>query len=278
MRPLNFKKYQELNDALKDAFLEGVPTYWYRGNNPNFGDLLTEYIFKFKKINVTWEHSDTAKLVGIGSIIEHLPIISNAIVLGAGCLYGNTRRYLDQNHICAVRGKLTANQIGLKRDVIIGDPGLLLDQIFTDDIKKVYTVGIVPHYVDKLDLRIQKIYHKYKDNVLVIDVQKPDIMETVNLIKSCSTILSSSLHGLVTAISFGIPTAWVKLSNNVLGNGFKFHDFYTAFDKQVVPKTITGHESLQDLQDMCDDSPKNLVNIKINLEVAFQRARMLLNN
>ena len=46
---------------------------------------------------------------------------------------------------------------------------------------------------------------------------------------SCETIASSSLHGLIAADSFHIPNLWIKLSNRIIGNDFKYHDYYSSY-------------------------------------------------
>ena len=42
-------------------------------------------------------------------------------------------------------------------------------------------------------------------------------------------VLSSSLHGLVAADSFGVPNRHIVLSHKPKGDGFKFDDYYSAY-------------------------------------------------
>jgi hypothetical protein len=53
--------------------------------------------------------------------------------------------------------------------------------------------------------------------------------DVVGAIAGCDFVLSSSLHGLVVADSFGIPNAWLRVSDRQRGEGFKYRDYYAAF-------------------------------------------------
>jgi hypothetical protein len=54
---------------------------------------------------------------------------------------------------------------------------------------------------------------------------------------SCRRIISSSLHGIIFAHAFDIPAAWVKISPRVIGDGFKFFDYYSSigFQQEEIP-------------------------------------------
>ena len=138
--------------------------------------------------------------------------------------------------IHALRGEKTRKHLCkiLKRDIkcVLADPGLLSSKIVETCDKK-YSIGIVPHYVDK-DEKIFKEMLDYYPNSKFIDVQnKPE--DVIKEISQCEYIISTSLHGLIIADSYGIPNCWCEISDKILGNRFKFHDYFSSFgtDREV---------------------------------------------
>jgi pyruvyltransferase len=111
---------------------------------------------------------------------------------------------------------------GIECPDIYGDPALLLPSIFNLKVEKKYKVGIVPHFVDQKNnwVRLQSV----REDVLIIDVYEP-VEKVIADMLSCRSILSSSLHGLIVADAYEIPSLWVKLSDKVKGKGFKFRDY-----------------------------------------------------
>ena len=51
----------------------------------------------------------------------------------------------------------------------------------------------------------------------------------IRQIAECRFILSSSLHGLIIADSMGIPNLHVEFGDRLLGDGYKFDDYYSAY-------------------------------------------------
>ena len=168
-------------------------------------------------------------LVGIGSILHHVPDSYGGYIWTSGFGFSNNNKTFLNAKVIAVRGKETLKRINCinKDKVILGDGGLLCYLFKNDTVKKKYKLGIIPHYIDKNNSIVKNIVDKCKD-IKIIDICGcENVMEDI---QCCEYIISSSLHGLITADSFSIPNAWVKLSNNVGGNGFKFKDYYSVFD------------------------------------------------
>jgi hypothetical protein len=66
----------------------------------------------------------------------------------------------------------------------------------------------------------------------VIDLRLDEdntIEKIIDKIKSCRCTISSSLHGFIVTHAYGIPGTWCKFSNNVIGDGFKFIDYLSAY-------------------------------------------------
>ncbi len=73
---------------------------------------------------------------------------------------------------------------------------------------------------------------RQRDDVNVIDITA-GLLEVIDQVTRCDFILSSSLHGLVIADAYGVPSRWVKLSDRPKGDGFKYGDHYSAIGRGV---------------------------------------------
>ena len=49
-------------------------------------------------------------------------------------------------------------------------------------------------------------------------------------VQKCDFVISSSLHGLVTADAYHIPNLHVQLSDGVYGKNYKYKDYYSTWD------------------------------------------------
>lgn len=193
--------------------------------SPNFGDALTPYIIQklSGEFPVYTEPDDGDNYIVTGSILNHAA--ENSIVWGAGI--ANEEDIIPECDIRAVRGKLLLERVQDEGYDIesFGDPALLLPKFYNPIIEKKYKYGVIPHYVDLHKLSSGDKYYK------VINILKP-VEEVVNDLLECEMILSSSLHGLIVADAYGIPNLWVEFSDKILGDGFKFRDYFSSVGRQ----------------------------------------------
>lgn len=202
-----------------------MKVYWQQENN--FGDKLTPYILE-KLFNVDCEFSrEGGKLLGVGSILHHAT--SGDVIWGSGLI---SARHLPQDldiRVLAVRGPVTAmvlERIGVPnmKNVVYGDPALLLPRIYNPEIKKVYDYGYIPHYTDYDLVKAHYSYMERAGKAKVIDV-RDDIETIIDQILSCRSIYSSSLHGLIVADAYRIPNKRVIYKGELVGKDFKFDDY-----------------------------------------------------
>ena len=99
--------------------------------------------------------------------------------------------------------------------------------------EKEYDLGIIPHFAD-MELPVFEKIQTHFPNSVIVDVRK-DPETVIKQISSCRRTISTSLHGLVISDSYGIPNCWCEASENVLGNGFKFRDYFSSFGKERKP-------------------------------------------
>lgn len=219
--------------------------------NDNFGDLLGPYIVKklTSKKMVKVKHPSMRRykyflshFLTVGSILEIAN--ENSIVWGSGLI-----RSTDKIRKCkflAVRGPLTRQFLvedGHGVPEIYGDPAILLGILFKQAPKKKYPLGIIPHYVDRQCL------NKFENESIIIDLMTNDIEDTIKAICDYEFIVSSSLHGIIVAHSYGIPALWVKFSDNLAGDDIKFFDYLKSIEIEYskvikLPDNISYHKLL----------------------------------
>ncbi|WP_405216958.1 polysaccharide pyruvyl transferase family protein [Agrococcus sp. Ld7] len=214
-------------------------TYWWRRPDGllNFGDDLTPFLIEelFPNLTPHWADVENADLVGIGSVLQQFkqPRRTPLECWGAGYIAADSWAMHDRTRFHAVRGELTLAKLqpAQQRGVVLGDPGLLMGLLFNaNEIETDYELGVIPHYVDAGLPAVSEL--RSSAHVSVIDVAAP-VEDVVRSIARCRRVISSSLHGLVVSDALRIPNLWVKLSNDVAGDGFKFADYYSALGREA---------------------------------------------
>lgn len=215
---------------------------YYYNFEENFGDMLSPIVLEWiSKEKVEWVHQNTCgKVLAIGSIMSALR--ENDVVWGSGIMHNKPFTTPEKVKFLAVRGPLTKNLIGDQCPEVYGDPALLMPLIYNPPIVKKYEVGIIPHYVDKMRFRITD------PNYLTINVLNSNPLEIIDQMLSCKMIMSTSLHGIIVAEAYGIPAVWLKVGNKIIGNCFKFHDYFAAtnrFDiRPIEIKKIVSNDNI----------------------------------
>jgi pyruvyltransferase len=127
---------------------------------------------------------------------------------------------------------------------------------------------LVPHYVDIDNPVIHALARKHPREIKVIDVRRePEAV--FRDVGACESILSSSLHGLITADSFGIPSAWIELSSKVLGDGFKFRDYFSSIGIRHEPCKLDASESVTDLRSLTRPVPDRVADRRAQIDTLF---------
>ncbi len=248
---------------------------WY-DDVDNSGDQVTPLLLRGMGACCIHDPSPFAHLIGVGSILGRVPTSYSGTVLGSGFLEDGAPHPLPNANILGVRGELSRDRLALGREhsVVLGDPGLIAAEFVerhTQPHHDQYRIGIIPHYVDSTDRRLFILKARYRDEVRIINIRaKPDAV--IREIASCSNILSSSLHGLVFSDSLSIPSRWLHLSERVLGNGYKFLDYYSAFGIDRSPATLSGSETPEELAELTQlIPPRELLAVKNLLRLMMRR-------
>jgi hypothetical protein len=217
-----------------------LKTFWWRYKYPaelNFGDEITPYIlWSIWGRRCEWAKPDECDLAGAGSIIEMLQRKSNGKTIrvwGSGFIRQEEEEKGSRKNLVfyAVRGPVSLARIGRSDGVALGDPGILANLVFRRAKKVTYKAGVLAHYVDA-DAKSLELIKDNPDYLLIDPLQTPD--KVALDITSCQYVLSSSLHGLIFADSFGVPNNWMPLSDKVIGGDYKFKDYYESTGRELI--------------------------------------------
>lgn len=235
----------------------------------NMGDQLNRLVLG-SLFGCTVEHAppEEADLFGIGSHLSLLAKIDPfrnrpVAVWGTGFIsrLSTTARIPEKGFNClAVRGEMSRRvmegKLGKSLDIPTGDPGLLANLLFTEPVPKRHRLGIIPHFRERDEPRFAELA-RLSDDSVVIDLTG-DPLSVICEIASCELVVSSSLHGLVVADSFGVPSLHVKVTDRVNGDGFKFLDYYSAFGVEHHPYDLNEKplNSLSVIQDRAVITPE----------------------
>lgn len=199
-----------------------INAYWWRPRKGafNFGDELGAIVLRKLGYKVRRVAFAKADVLLTGTMLDPAETKNpNATIIGTGS--GHTHKSVHNFTVLAVRGHLSARNLGIKKSVPLGDLGLLASRIWPKQPAR-YNIGVVRHYVDK---------DKYPYADIIIDATE-DAETVIKKISSCRVILSSSLHGLIVADSYGIPNMRIARDDVISGN-WKWLDYKTAFVKPL---------------------------------------------
>lgn len=219
-----------------------VPVAWL--NVANWGDALNPVLVELlagRPAQLLQGYFYDRYLV-VGSILGTAD--SHAQVWGSGFIREDEQVLDTPRAVFAVRGPLTRNLLlkaGISCPEVYGDPALLLPRFFDPAVAVTHEVGVIPHVVDKGCDWIRE--HQHTPGVKIIDVEG-GVWNFVKDVKSCKIILSSSLHGLICADAYGIPNAWIQLSDQLIGGDFKFRDYRLSIgDGEPLALAVAGRSS-----------------------------------
>ena len=236
----------------------------------NWGDklnpILIEMISGKRVVNVHdfYNVFDKPIYVVIGSGLGHLTH-SGSIVWGHGFARYDDRPRVRPRQICAVRGPLSRQKLldsGLQCPHVVGDPALLLPRYFDEYVKRRHRIGLIPHFSH---FGLPEFARLREQGAELIDITG-DLFEVVRSVKSCNLIASSSLHGLIMADAYGIPSKWLTIHGYPIEDGFKFHDYLESVGRNDLEAFVVDERSrLADIEDSFAS-----YSVDIDLEALFE--------
>lgn len=220
--------------------LEDTMFWWEAHEGINFGDDLSRVIVE-RILGHSVRHrvleSNGKLLLAAGSILHYAR--DGDVIWGSGFrenpLLENRFRHLD---VRAVRGPRTREfllTMGIDCPKIYGDPAVLMGHLFPEFKKEepIYDYIIIPNIGE-----IQ-CFINYKNVVLPTSPWK----EIVKKMMQSRLVISSSLHGIIVAESFGIPARLLKMT--WIEPLLKYQDYYESSGRPNFQYATSVQEALQ---------------------------------
>lgn len=213
-----------------------VPAYWWH-EAPNFGDLITPWLIqRLTGRKAVLPAAGEPHYVAIGSILAYVK--PHSIVWGTGSFGIEQKNQIQPKATyLAVRGPLTRNKLrtqGIECPAVYGDPALLVPEFYWPRTSgPTYELGVVLRHSEGKLLKQIAI-----EGVRLIYLRNDDVEGTVDEMLSCRRIATTSLHGLILADAYRIPSAWID-SRSPYGLDFKYWDYFLSVDKVRQPQPDT---------------------------------------
>lgn len=224
--------------------MKPIKLYWCRGegrhnvNRRNFGDYLSADLVEiFSGRKVSYSSVAQADMMAVGSILgrekkaRHWAIPRKLHIWGSGAGGQDMdMKFSDRHYYHAVRGLRTRQQIkGHAQHPVVGDPGLLSPWVIegrrqSPGLK--IRVGVIPHHTQQQHPAFAALLSAIP-GARIIDACAP-VRQVLEEIAACDFVISSSLHGLIVADSFGVPNQWLALERCVIQE-YKYRDYYSSF-------------------------------------------------
>lgn len=240
-----------------------IKAHWHVCDN--FGDALTPYLIRKisgQEVEYMPANSDPSLVMITGSILGCS--VHCGTIWGNGCAFesdldpGCFTPPSEDFKILATRGKLSkalVEQSG-HRPLACGDPGILLSLIYTPKVSKKYKLGIICSWVDYDD-----VVQYSSDEVLVIN-SMGEVEDIIDKIFQCEQLASSTLHGFVAGVAYRVPSVLVKFSDRMVGDGFKFRDFYTCLDRPF--KMLDLRNAVINTNELVKQSSVHNLTVRVN--------------
>lgn len=219
--------------------------WWQR--TTNLGDALAPIIYEWilrkyhldknKRTNKTIHLNTVGSLIGQGHY--------DAVIWGSGVLdQRNTTNLVNQRKyrkldVRAVRGPISYIVLkicGYECPQVYGDPAILMPYIYPkkENCQKEYDTSVIFHHT-------QENSDTYDCHI--INIRTKDYKHFIDEICKSKKIISSSLHGIILAETYGVPAIMLKkgMSNEIV----KFFDWYYSTSRFNIRMADTLEDAIK---------------------------------
>lgn len=210
---------------------------FFRGEKPNFGDELNTWMWP-KLVDDLFDEDDSSIFLGIGSIIwNRFPKEQKKIVFGAGFGGYTPPPVVDKSwKFYFVRGKLTANTLGIDESLGVGDAAILLRSCVKQRPEKRFKVSFMPHWQTTFEGNWEAACAHAGINY--INPCNPSVDEVLDQILASELVLTEAMHGAIVSDALRVP--WMPIKPIQNDHRTKWFDWASALDLDLNPITVAG--------------------------------------
>lgn len=235
----------------------------YYKDATNLGDLLSPVIYDYmlQQGGLT-QASPAAKkkpthLTALGSLLGGRGDF-DMTVWGSGLMRFSAVKQISRKKIYqtldvrSVRGPVTAAALkdcGIACPSVYGDPAVLMPFIYTPPKTERKGTVLITHYL------VPNEEYRKREDITFLDIQTADYKGFIDTVASAEKVISSSLHGIILAETYGTPAVFLKEGMDAVL--LKFYDWYYSTGRYTVKIASDLEEAmatepmpLPDLQEM----------------------------
>jgi hypothetical protein len=200
--------------------------YYYKASHRNFGDELNVWLWS-RLLPDFFDEDDSALFLGIGSILfDFFPRGSKKVVFGSGYGGYTPLPIIDETwHIYFVRGRLTADILGVDQSLALGDAAILLRSCILVRPPRKYPVSFMPHWESALNGTWGEVC-----SVLGMHYIDPcaGVEQVLDEIMSSGLVITEAMHGAIVSDALRIP--WIAIAPIHGEHRMKWLDWASALD------------------------------------------------
>jgi len=202
--------------------------YWWqpKDGRTNMGDQLSQVIvsrvLSLRDFALMDKAANGQRLFAIGSVLHFARTGDTVWGSGINGKIAANQHQFGMLDVRAVRGPRTREYLlgrGIPVPEVYGDPGLLMPLFFPAELlgpSEPRDVVVVPHFNEPLD--------KYRDFAGMLVTPDCPPVTFMRRLLGARLVVSSSLHGLILAEAYGIPSVYLDWGNGE--DRFKYDDYY----------------------------------------------------
>ncbi|MEB3281526.1 MAG: polysaccharide pyruvyl transferase family protein [Lyngbya sp.] len=211
--------------------------YQRRDGFSNFGDQLNNWLW-LQLLPGFFDEDETTAFIGIGTLLnqflpQRVPQAKRLIIFSTGVGYEQPLKTLDNSwKIYCVRGKLSAQKLGLSTDLAITDGAILTRRLYQASPEKRYRFTYMPHvhhatFAGEIWQNIcEQIGFYYLDPRSSVD-------EVLSTITQTEVLLAEAMHGAIIADTFRVP--WIPIMTSPRILLFKWQDWCSSIEVKYYP-------------------------------------------